>query len=53
MKKTYETPVAEKVTFQYQEQVTASGTTKDCTSQWTNIGDSTCQDFEQVKNFND
>ena len=26
MKKFYETPVAEKVIFQYQEQVTASGT---------------------------
>lgn len=51
MKKTYETPVAEKVTFQYQEQVTASGQT--CTSQWTNIGDDTCKEFEQVKNFND
>lgn len=50
MKKTYETPVAEKVTFQYQEQVTASGGVN-CTNQWTNIGDDTCQDFELVKNF--
>ena len=51
MKKFYETPVAEKVTFQYQEQVTASGAT--CTNQWTNIGDDTCNDFEWVKNFSE
>ena len=51
MKKTYETPVAEKVTFQYQEQVTASGQT--CTSQWINTGDNTCKEFELVQNFND
>ena len=51
MKKFYETPAAEKVTFQYQEQVTASGGT--CTNQWTNTGDDTCLKFEFVKNFND
>lgn len=49
MKNTYETPTAEKVTFRYQEQVAASGS---CSNHWTNIGDSTCQDFELVKNFN-
>lgn len=49
MKKIYETPTAEKITFQYQEQIAASGS--NCTSQWTNIGDSTCNDFEFVKNF--
>ncbi|MGN0164342.1 MAG: hypothetical protein ACI4EA_12320 [Candidatus Ornithomonoglobus sp.] len=47
MKKTYETPTAEKITFQYQEQVAASS----CTSQWTNIGDSSCQESEIVRNF--
>ena len=52
MKRNYETPVAEKVTFQYQEQVTASGATT-CTNQWTNIGDDTCNDFEWVKNFSE
>ena len=51
MKRNYETPVAEKVTFQYQEQVTASG--QNCTSQWINIGDSSCQDQEFVKNMYD
>ena len=49
MKRNYETPVAEKVTFQYQEQVTASGAT--CTNQWVNIGDTTCNSLEQNKNF--
>lgn len=50
MKRNYETPVAEKVTFQYQEQVTASGAT--CTNQWTNLGEATCDSFEWVKNLN-
>ncbi|MGM9681699.1 MAG: hypothetical protein ACI3XR_09365 [Eubacteriales bacterium] len=49
MKRTYETPTAEKVAFQYQEQVAASNQT--CTNQWINTGDDTCQDFEWVKNF--
>ena len=51
MKKFYETPAAEKVTFQYQEQVTASGQT--CTSQWINTGDSRCDDSEWVKSLVD
>lgn len=41
MKKTYETPVAEKVEFQYQEQVVAS--TGQCVSQWVNIGTTDCE----------
>lgn len=49
MKKSYETPTAEKVTFQYQQQVAASN--QNCTNEWTNLGDSNCQDFEIVKNF--
>lgn len=52
MKKTYETPVAEKVTFQYQEQVTASGG-QTCTNQWINIGDTTCQKDEILKPLNE
>ena len=52
MKRTYETPAAEKIAFQYQEQVVAASS-QSCTSQWTNIGDATCNDFEQVKNFLD
>lgn len=40
MKKLYETPNAEKVEFQYQEQVVASNTT--CIDQWVNIGVGEC-----------
>ena len=36
MKKQYETPMAEKVNFQYQEQVVASNAA--CSSAWVNIG---------------
>ena len=42
MKKVYESPVAEKVTFQYQEQVVASNGSEGCTSQWVNYGDGSC-----------
>lgn len=41
MKKTYETPVAEKVEFQYQEQVVAS---TGCVSKWVNEGVFECTD---------
>ena len=40
MKKAYVTPTVEKVDFQYDKVVAASGST--CTSQWINIGDTTC-----------
>lgn len=49
MKKAYVTPTVEKVEFQYDKVVAASG--QSCTSQWTNIGDSGCSDQEFVKNF--
>lgn len=42
MKKSYETPVAEKVAFRYQEQVAAS--TSNCISYWSNIGMFACDD---------
>lgn len=38
LKKTYETPIAEKIEFQYEEQVVASA----CTNVWVNIGDGSC-----------
>lgn len=39
MKKTYSTPVAEKIEFRYRDQVAAeSGTV--CTQKWTGFGDS-------------
>ena len=41
MKKTYETPNAEKISFQYQEQVVASNADK-CDSAWVNVGDGSC-----------
>ncbi len=37
MKKTYETPVAEKIEFRYNDQVVASGTS--CTQIWYGYGD--------------
>lgn len=49
MKKTYVAPVAEKINFEYKDQVVvASG---NCTNQWTNIGDAGCKEQELVKNF--
>lgn len=41
MKKTYETPVAEKVEFRYQEQVAASAS--NCISAWINVGLNYCE----------
>lgn len=52
MKKTYETPTAEKIAFQYQEQVAASGgASVICGSAWTNSDSIYCMDFEFVRNF--
>ena len=54
MKKAYVTPAVEKVEFQYDRVVAASGS---CTNQWVNLGSSTvkCPQDEQefVRNFND
>ena len=41
MKKTYETPVAEKIEFCYEEQVVASGA-QGCTNAWVNEGAESC-----------
>ncbi|MGN1329093.1 MAG: hypothetical protein ACI4V4_05295 [Eubacterium sp.] len=49
MKDLYESPVAEMVTFKYQEMVTTSSGS--CGSQWINIGGSDCMDSEIVHNF--
>lgn len=43
MKKTYETPVAEKVEFRYQEQVAASASASSCISAWINAGAGHCE----------
>lgn len=43
MKKTYETPVAEKIEFRYQEQVAASISTISCIPVWINIGETVCE----------
>ena len=51
MKKEYETPVAEKVNFQYQEQVAASGSV--CTEEWKHTGDTSCTSQQWVRNLND
>ena len=51
MKKQYETPVAEKVEFQYQEQVVASNST--CSSSWVNIGIFECTEGNKhLENLN-
>ncbi len=39
MKKNYETPVAEKIEFQYEEQVVASN---GCHDVWVNVGATSC-----------
>lgn len=50
MKKTYETPVAEKVEFRYQEQVATST----CISVWMNEGVNSCTDGNSfLKPLND
>ena len=41
MKKTYETPVAEKIEFCYEEQIVASGTSG-CEMMWCQKGDYGC-----------
>ena len=51
MKKAYVTPTVEKVEFQYDKVVAASG--QNCTNQYINTGDyGKCEDNELVKNFN-
>ena len=45
MKKTYETPVAEKIEFCYEEQIVASGTSG-CKPLWCYSGDSGCTNSE-------
>ena len=50
MKKTYETPNAEKISFQYQEQVVASnfgGGSNTCVDLWVNIGDQSCTEGDR------
>lgn len=43
MKRTYETPNAEKISFCYQEQVAASSpSVEPCISVWVNSGDNSC-----------
>lgn len=44
MKKTYETPVAEKVEFRYSDQVVASG---GCVSRWIYYGEFACVEGNQ------
>ena len=46
MKKTFETPVVEKIEFCYQDQITASG--DNCIDVWVNIGDGACTDGNPI-----
>ena len=41
-KKTYETPEAEKMMFNYRDQVVAASIGDKCTDRWVNIGDVSC-----------
>lgn len=41
-KKTYETPEAEKMMFNYRDQVVAASIGGNCTDRWVNIGDGSC-----------
>lgn len=43
MKKTYETPAAEKIEFQYEDQMLASSV-ENCRDVWVNIGVNSCTD---------
>ena len=44
MKKTYETPEAEKMMFNYRDQVVAASGGNNCQDVWVNIGQSSCTD---------
>lgn len=48
MKKSYETPVAEKIAFCYQEQVAAS---TGCTNRWTHSGIDRCDNPTWLEAF--
>lgn len=48
MKKTYETPIAEAVKFEYKDQVVAASGSDSCYS--TNVGDTTCHKWEPAAN---
>ena len=54
MKKTYETPNDEKISFEYQEQVVASNAaTEGCISVWINTGVEGCSEdkfMEKIQN---
>ena len=50
-KKTYVTPEALKIKFDYQDQVVAASSGA-CGSSWTNDPGDSCKDFEQVRNLN-
>ena len=51
MKKIYETPSVEKISFQYREQIVASN---ECGWKWTNIGTATtpCSDWKPEEQVN-
>lgn len=42
MKKTYETPEAEKMEFCYRDQVVAASAGETCQDVWINVGDGSC-----------
>lgn len=50
-KKNYETPVAEKMMFNYCDQVVAASQTRNCISVWINHGKDECTDGNELKEF--
>lgn len=50
-KKTYVTPEALKIKFDYQDQVVAASSGA-CGSSWINVAGDSCKDDEHVMNFN-
>lgn len=48
MKRTYETPMAEKVEFCYQDQVVASNGGSACLNVWSNHGDFGCEGKQEI-----
>lgn len=50
-KKNYETPAAEKIMFNYYDQVVAASQTQNCVSVWINQGANKCTEGNQIKEY--
>lgn len=52
MKKTYEKPTAEKMMFNYRDQVVAASGANNCQSVWVHTGDESCKDQQHQEKLN-